>query len=168
MAVVGHLNRPTSDVVHLAFFEAVESEALGEIVKRRSLHLYISVLTMKQSILILTHLNHSVIIALVSTGAVVKGDCGATVSRIKDSRPRLVILTRIILLEVEVNVLKNKFLNKTLYSCNYCLYLVSPSQSAHLILGGAISLIQIKDSRVRARLQRCAQERIIMILGLLS
>ena len=41
MAVEGHLNRPIPNVVHLALLEGVENEALREIVKRRSLNLYI-------------------------------------------------------------------------------------------------------------------------------
>ena len=99
MAVEGHLDCPIPNVVHLALLEAVESKALGEIVKRRGLHLYTFGLD-DETIYSLTHLYHSVIIALVSTGTVVKGDGGTKVSSTKDSRPRLVILTRIIVLEV--------------------------------------------------------------------
>ena len=126
-----------------------------------------------ETIYSLTHLDRSVVIALVSTGAVVEGDGGAEVSSMKDSRPRLVILTRIILLEVKVNVLQTQ-IELLITVCNCCLYLVSPSQFAHLILGGVISFKQIQDSRVRARLQRwcsSAQERIIimiLVVGLLG
>ena len=57
---------------------------------------------------IVTHLNLSVIIALVSTRAVIEGDGGAKVSQEEDSRPRLIIFTRIIMLEVKVKVLEKE------------------------------------------------------------
>ena len=65
-----------------------------------------SVLMMKHSRL--TYLDLSVVIALVSAGAVVESDGGAEVSQEEDSGPRLIIFTRIIMLEVEIKVLEKK------------------------------------------------------------
>ena len=56
----------------------------------------------------LPHLDLSVVIALVSAGAVVESDGGAEVSQEEDSGPRLIIFTRIIMLEVEIKVLEKQ------------------------------------------------------------
>ena len=64
----------------------------------------------------MTYLDLSVVIALVSAGAVVESDGGAEVSQKEDSGPRLIIFTRIIMLEVEIEVLEKQRFSTKLFN----------------------------------------------------
>ena len=80
MVVVCHLHCPLPNVVHVVQLKAAKhDDTTLPTSQGGGLHLYIFSLD-DETFCILTHLDHSVIIALVSAGAVIEGDGGAEVS----------------------------------------------------------------------------------------